>query len=172
MEVFLMLDKLAMGMIGHALGGLVGGIFGDRNADKLDAKNGFASILAAARTEPTIADVAFGKEDAVAELRDITSGGIEGYVAWIIKQLREDVMESMGVTEEQIAAMDPMQREDTLKAIADEVERRMTLESVEDKEKMMALVNEARDLNTLEQFGELMRRIASKDAYKNRPEIV
>jgi hypothetical protein len=54
--------------------------------------------------------VSTGTQDALSMLKDMTDGGMTGYFKWMVKQIREKTMESMGVTEESLAAMPEGQR--------------------------------------------------------------
>lgn len=58
-------------------------------------------------------------------LKEITEGGLAGYWKWMMKNIRENVMEEMGISEADLAAMSPTERAAVEKAIADEVEKRL-----------------------------------------------
>lgn len=74
-------------------------------------------------------------------LSEMTSGGLEGYWRWLIKneeaRIRADVMQGMGLSEEQLAAMPDAQRQDLEKQISDAVAQRLKvwLEKQMQKEK-------------------------------------
>lgn len=65
------------------------------------------------------------EKEAKEMLSDMTEGGLNGYWKWVMKQLREQVLEEMGLSEDQVAAMDPASRDAVEKAIAEEVQKRL-----------------------------------------------
>lgn len=72
---------------------------------------------------------ASAKDEALKLLGEMTEGGLEGYWKWMIKTMRErlraEVMDGMGISEEQLNAMPADQRRDTEARITEEVERRL-----------------------------------------------
>lgn len=68
-----------------------------------------------------------GSDDPAEMLKEITSGGMKGYWAWQVKQLRakaaEKILGQRNLTPEMIAALPPQQRADIEKQIMQEVER-------------------------------------------------
>jgi hypothetical protein len=90
---------------------------------KAEAGSGalFSGLVAGAATSVT--------EEASKLLREMTEGGLAGYWKWMIKtmreRLRDEVMQGMGVTQEQLNAMPPDQRKDIEAKITEEVERRL-----------------------------------------------
>lgn len=64
-------------------------------------------------------------QEALNMLKDMTDGGMQGYWKWMMKQIRQKVMDEMGVTEASLAAMKPDQRAAVEKQIEDEVKRRL-----------------------------------------------
>jgi hypothetical protein len=75
-----------------------------------------------------------GVKEALEMLREMTSGGLEGAMRWAMKELREDVMESMGVSEDELAAMPADQKAATEKMIAEEVQKRLAEAMGKDKQ--------------------------------------
>lgn len=80
--------------------------------------------------------ISAGTRDALALLREMTEGGLEGAMKYALKKLREDVMESMGVSEEALAAMPEGERTAMEQKIAEEVQRRLTDAMGKDKNEM------------------------------------
>lgn len=77
-----------------------------------------------AASDPT-ANMDAGTKDAYDTLNDMTSGGVGGYFAWMMKQTREKVMDEMGVSDASLAAMDPAVRAAVEKKIDEEVKERL-----------------------------------------------
>ena len=170
-----MLEKLAAGMLGSAVGSVLGGLFG---AKKTEAASGFnITTLLGGVKEKTEADklgintsdsVSAGTQDGLSLLREMTDGGIAGYWKFMMKQMREKAMESMGVTEESLAAMDPAERKVIEDKIAEKVKEAMAklMEvSPEEAGKMMATMDKVNAVNPANQ-------IEANKVYKNKPEIV
>lgn len=166
-----MLEKLAAGMLGSAVSSLLGGMFGDAKkvggAAEADAGL-FTKMLGKARDG---ADVAVNETEGMdadtaaawSQLKEMTSGGVEGYWKYMIKQLREQTMEAMGVTEESLAAMEPGQREAIEAKIAEKVKEGLAkVMGVEPDaaNQMITLLNRADAINAANMF-------EARKAYKN-----
>ncbi len=162
-----MLQGLAVGLLGGALGTALDTVFKDKK--DAAATDGFAiATLDTAKTqdtETTYADnnMDAGAKDALEALREMTAGGIEGYWKWMMKELREDVMEEMGVSEEELAAMPVEQRGAVEKAINDEVEKRIK-EAMGVKDGEEGVVNAEQ---MIEKMKQAIQAEQAKGAYKN-----
>lgn len=170
-----MLDKLAMGMLGNAVSGILGGLIGGEKKGGVNA-TGFEDVLLAAK-EKTEAEkmginasdpMSAGTEEALGLLREMTSGGIEGYFKYLMKELREKVMDEMGVSEAELAAMGPEQRKAVEDAINEAVKEKLAEVMGVDREKMEAAMNGGEKGGLVD----IMVQIESNKAYKNKPEIV
>lgn len=124
-----MLQGLAVGVLGSLVGNTLAEALKDKGS--ASATEGFqiASLgkaKAAGEDEsPYMEEMDEETKAALESLREMTSGGIEGFWQWMMKELRKDVMEEMGVSEASLAAMDPEQRAATENAIEEEVQKRL-----------------------------------------------
>lgn len=84
----------------------------------------FASMVGGEASSPTSTT-----EEASKLLKEMTEGGLAGYWKWMIKTMREklraEVMDGMGISEDQLKAMPADQRKDIEAKITEEVERRL-----------------------------------------------
>ncbi len=174
-----MLDKLAMGMLGGAVSSVLGGFFGTDKTDKagkVDGK-GFDSVLFASK-EKTGAEealginprdkVSAGTEEALGLLREMTSGGIEGYFKFVMKQLREKVLAEMGLSEADLAAMGPEQRKAVEDAIAEAVKEKLAEVMGVDREKVEQAMADMQGTG----LTEIMARMEAAKVYKNKPQLI
>lgn len=110
-------------------------------ADKqtLHVKNSTSNELFASHLEKQMAGdgssaIGRGAEQEDPFAADMTIIKEKGLVAYIMelhaKRLREEVLESMGLTEEDLAKMSPEQRAAVEKIIAEEIQKRMAAESI------------------------------------------
>ncbi|RYG61791.1 MAG: hypothetical protein EON60_02170 [Alphaproteobacteria bacterium] len=173
-----MLDKLAMGLLGNAVSSVLGGFLGTDKTDKAGKAGsaGFDQILLGMK-DVTAAEelgintkdkVSAGTEEGLSLLREMTSGGIEGYFKYMIKELREKVMEDMGVSEADLAAMDPAQRDVVEKAIEDAVKEKVAEAMGIDKDKVEQAMADMQGGG----ITEIMARMEAGKAYKNKQEII
>ena len=79
-----------------------------------------------------------GVQEALDLLREMTSGGLEGAMRWAMKELREDVMDGMNISEQELAALPADQKAAVEKAIADEVQKRLAEAMNKDKQELAA----------------------------------
>jgi hypothetical protein len=102
---------------------------------------------ALAKADRQFADLFADDDDPLKELADITSGGAQSMWAWELKQIKkkavQQVMGSMGVTQDSVAAMSPKQRLDMenkiLKAVEQKV-KEMMREAMEKQHKNNGLL--------------------------------
>ena len=124
-----MLQSLAVGVLGSLVGNTLGEAL--KTKDNGKAAEGFEIAHLGSAKAPDDAKGAYNDsmdataKEALDALREMTSGGLEGFWKWMMKELREDVMEDMGVSEEALAAMDPAQRAAVEDAIEKEVQARL-----------------------------------------------
>lgn len=92
-----------------------------------------------AKRDARFAELLSETDEAKAALAEVTGGGIQGYWAWKMKKLREDitgqVMSEMNMTPEKLAALPPEERLAMLKKIEDMVAERMKLAMQEEMKK-------------------------------------
>lgn len=166
-----MLQGLAVGLLGGALGTALDSVFGEKK--QAAGGEGFAiSMLEASAKEETGAtyndSMDAGAKEALDALREMTTGGIEGYWKWMMKELREDVMDEMGVSEEELAAMPAEQRSAVEKAINDEVELRLKeAMGIKDGEQGVVTAQEM-----IEKMKQAMQAEQAKGAYKEETGIL
>jgi acetyl-CoA acetyltransferase len=164
-----MLQGLAVGLLGGALGTALDSVLKDTTA----AADGFTiATLDTGKTEETESTYAdtmdADAKDALDALREMTTGGIEGYWKWMMKELREDVMGEMGVSEEELAAMPVEQRKAVEQSINDEVEKRLK-EAMGVKDGEEGVVNADEMIEKLKQS---MQADQAKGAYKEEKGIL
>lgn len=120
-----LLDQVA-GAAGNGKGGVTatGGVGGDGTSDAV------RSVLIGQQAVVPMGMEDKGhmtqtEKDAMEMLSDMTENGLNGYWKWVMKQLREKVMDDMGISEQELAAMDPDARAAVEKAIEEEVKKRL-----------------------------------------------
>lgn len=166
-----------IGLASSMLGGVLD-MFKTDKKDKTDEVSGteeFGALMAGGMSiaslptaAPADEDKVYGMDDgtkeALAMLRDMTSGGLEGAMRWAMKQLREDVMESMGISEAELAAMPADQKAAVEKAIAEEIQKRMAEAMGKEKDGGLA----AKAMTPEEMIAGIQKALqeAAKKAYK------
>ncbi|MEA1677780.1 hypothetical protein [Nitrospirillum sp. BR 11163] len=87
------------------------------------------SALSNAQTDSAFADLLKGDDDPQTMLKDMTSGGLQGYWSYQIKQMKqkiaEDTLQSKGLTQDDVAKMPADQRADLERQIMREVEQKV-----------------------------------------------
>ncbi|PZP39950.1 MAG: hypothetical protein DI585_02400 [Pseudomonas fluorescens] len=136
---------LAGGLASNLLGGVLDMFKKDKKGgvDEATGAEQFGSLMAGGMQIATLPAVAPAEEDKAASgaakvdrlgagvqealdaLHEMTKDGLEGAMRWAMKEIREDVMESMGVSEDELAAMDPAARDAMEQKIDEEVQKRM-----------------------------------------------
>lgn len=160
-----MLQGLAVGLLGGALGTALDTVFKDKK--EAGGADGFKIAMLDTPKKDEAAGLYndrmdAGAKDALDALREMTSGGIEGYWKWMMKELREDVMDEMGVSEDELAAMPVEQRAAVEQAINDEVQKRLKeAMGIKDGEEAVVDANEM-----IEKMKQAMQAMQAKDAYK------
>lgn len=85
--------------------------------------------LSVSQTDSAFADMLKGEDDPQTLLKDMTSGGVQGYWAYQIKQMKQKIAEetvrSTGLNAQDIAAMPADQRADLERQIMREVEQKV-----------------------------------------------
>ncbi len=162
-----MLQGLAVGLLGGALGTAIDSVFKDKKhaagaeGFKITSLGDPSKKDEVGKTYNDSMDA--GAKEALDALREMTTGGIEGYWKWMMKELREDVMDEMGISEEELAAMPAEQRGAVEKAINDEVEKRIK-EAMGIKDGEEAVVDADQMIEKLKQA---MQSAQAKEAYKD-----
>jgi len=161
-----MLQGLAVGLLGGVLGTALDTVFKDKK--EAAGADGFKIAILDTPKKDEAAGLYNDRMDAGAKealdaLREMTTGGIEGYWKWMMKELREDVMSDMGVSEEELAAMPVEQRAAVEKAIDDEVEKRLKeAMGIKDGEEAVVDANEM-----IEKLKQAMQSMQAKTSYKD-----
>lgn len=161
-----MLQGLAVGLLGSAVGTALDAVFKDKK-DTVSAE-GFKITALDTGKKDEAGHVYNDSMDASAKealdaLREMTEGGIEGYWKWMMKELREDVMEEMGVSEEELAAMPVEQRAAVEQAINDEVQKRLKeAMGIKDGEEAVVDANEM-----IEKLKQAMQTAEANKSYKD-----
>lgn len=115
----------------------MGGFLAGKQA--LHVKNSTTNGLFASHLEKQMAgggSSAVGREEQqedpfTADMAVIKEKGLVAYIMELhAKRLREEVLESMGLTEEDLGKMSPEQRAAVEKTIAEEIQKRMAAESI------------------------------------------
>ncbi|MBB6253499.1 hypothetical protein [Nitrospirillum iridis] len=90
---------------------------------------GGGGSLSNAQTDSAFADMLKGDDDPQTMLKDMTTGGLQGYWSYQIKQMKqkiaEDTLQSKGLTTGDVANMPADQRADLERAIMREVEQKV-----------------------------------------------
>lgn len=113
-------------------GGLLSNLLGTKKKDGTDDGFDITSLTSPATDDTGTDDVDgpdasstdgmdAGTKEALDMLHDMTSGGMEGYFKYMVKQAREKAMSDLGVTEDSLKAMDPSARAAMEKKIDDMV---------------------------------------------------
>lgn len=127
-----MLEKLAAGFLGSAIQSLFGGTAtGATNGAKELDEGLFSKLLE--KTDSGVTEdgvnssdsVSTGSADALSLLKEMTNGGLAGYFKWMVKQIREKVMEDMGISEDALAAMPADQKTALMEKIEEEVKKQV-----------------------------------------------
>lgn len=110
-------------------------------------------------------------KDALDMLHEMTQGGFKGYFAWMVKKIREDVMDKMGVSEADLAKMSPQARAAMEKqideAVAQQVAKMMGIDPAK-AQKMMADVQNVTPVDPTDPAAVAQ----AKKAYKDVPSIL
>ncbi len=87
-----------------------------------------------ARIEGILAGLGREEEPMAGDIESIKKQGLTAYIMELhAKRLREEILASMGLTEEDLGKMSPEQRAAVEKAISEEIQKRMTAEALMDK---------------------------------------
>jgi hypothetical protein len=119
--------------------GMMTGLLGSVTAFKPDndLKDGsFSGYLEeeTARIEGILAGLGREEEPVAGDIASIKKQGLVAYIMELhAKRLREEILASMGLTEEDLGKMSPEQRAAIEKAIAEEIQKRMAAEALMDK---------------------------------------
>lgn len=104
-------------------------LLGTQGAGTSAGASSTSSNLSTAQTDSAFADMLKGDDDPQSILKDMTSGGMQGYWSYQIKQMKqkvaEDTLQSKGLTEADVANMPPDQRADLERTIMREVEQKV-----------------------------------------------
>lgn len=106
--------------------------------------------------------VSAGTSEALSMLKEMTSGGVEGYFRFIVKNIREKVMKDMGVSEEQLAAMPADERKAIEDKIAEEVKKQVAKIMGTDPETAQKMIAEADKVQGVGAAG----KVEASKAYK------
>ncbi|WP_148293884.1 hypothetical protein [Azospirillum sp. B4] len=112
----------------NAYGGF-GAAGGSSGASSTSGVGGGSGSLSNAQTDSAFADLLKGDDDPQTMLKEMTTGGFQGYWAYQIKQMKqkiaEETMQSKGLTQQDLAGMPADQRADLERAIMREVEQKV-----------------------------------------------
>lgn len=87
-----------------------------------------------ARIEGILAGLGREEEPVAGDIESIKKQGLVAYIMELHeKRLREEILASMGLTEEDLGKMSPEQRAAVEKAISEEIQKRLTAEALMDK---------------------------------------